>query len=71
MKINTKYSLGDEIYAMGNNKVLVTHIKSIAINITLDYKGNLITETRYETNNSWWLNENALFSSKEELLESL
>ena len=71
MKINTKYSIGDEIYAMGNNKVLVEHIKSISINITIDPKGNLITEARYETNNSWWLNENAVFSSKEELLASL
>ena len=71
MQINTKYSLGDEIYAMGINKVLVEHIKSISINITLDHKGNLITETRYETSNSWWLNENAVFSTKEELLASL
>lgn len=71
MQINTKYNLGDEIYAMGNNKVLVEYIKSISINIILDHKCNLITETKYETNNSWWLNENAVFSSKEELLASL
>ena len=71
MTINTKYSLGDEIYAMGNNKVLVEHIKSISINTTIDHKGNLIIETRYETINSRWLNENAVFSSKEELLASL
>ena len=71
MTINTKYNLGDEIYAMGNNKVLVEHIKSMTINITIDHKGNLITEIRYETSNSWWFNENAIFSSKEELLASL
>ena len=71
MTINTKYNLGDEIYAMGNNKVLVEHIKSISINTTIDHKGNLITETRYETNNSWWLNESAIFSTKEKLLASL
>ena len=71
MKITTKYSLGDEIYTMCNNKVLVEHIKSISINITIDHKGSLITETRYESNNSWWLNEDKVFSSKEELLNAL
>ena len=71
MTINTKYNLGDKIYAMGINKILVEYIKSISINTTIDHKGNLITEIRYETSNSWWLNENAIFSTKEELLASL
>ena len=71
MTINTKYNIGDVIYSMGNNKVLLDHITSILIRTIADHKGNIITEIRYETKSSRCLNESLVFPSKEELLATL
>lgn len=71
MTINTKYSLGDVVYLMSSNKVLLEHITNILTRTTKDHKGNVVTEIRYETNSSKCVNENVVFSSKEELLKSL
>lgn len=71
MTINTKYNLGDVIYLMGSNKVLCEYIINIFIKTTKDHKGNVVTEIRYETNSSTCVNENVVFSTKEELLATL
>ena len=71
MTINTKYNIDDSVYSMRNNKVLLEHIRSIIAKTSRDITGNLIIVIMYETNNSRCLNENEVFSSKEELLKSL
>ena len=71
MTINTKYNIGDVVYSMGSNKVCLDRITSILIRTGVDHKENVVTEIRYETNNSKSLREEVVFSSKEELLNSL
>ena len=71
MTINTKYNIDDSVYSMRNNKVLLEHIRNIIAKTSRDITGNLIIVIMYETNNSRCLNENEVFSSKEELLKSL
>lgn len=71
MTINTKYSIGDNIYSMRDNKVHIEHITGILTRTIVDHKGNVTTEIRYETKSSRCLNESVVFPSKEELLASL
>ena len=71
MTINTKYSIGDSIYSMYNNKVYHEHITSILTDTQINSKGVIKTEVRYKTNNARVLDEDKVFSSKEELLKSL
>ena len=71
MTFNTKYRVGDSVYAMHDNKVNIEHIAGILIRAMADHNGNIITEIRYETKSSRWFNENVVFSSKKELLKSL
>lgn len=71
MTINTKYSIGDLVYSMSDNKVICEHITSIITETVKDHKGNHETDIRYRTNNSSILKEDRLFSTKKELLKSL
>ena len=71
MTINTKYNIGDVVYSMSSNKVLLEHITSILIGAQIDHKSDIVTEVRYKTNNARVLDEDKVFSSKEELLNSL
>ena len=71
MLIDIKYSIGDSIYSMYNNKVYHEHITSILTDTQINSKGVIKTEVRYKTNNARVLAEDKVFSSKEELLNSL
>ena len=71
MLIDIKYSIGDSIYSMYNNKVYHEHITSILTDTQINSKGVIKTEVRYKTNNTRVLAEDKVFSSKEELLNSL
>lgn len=71
MKITTKYNTGDVVYSMSSNKVLLEHITSILTGTQIDHKGDIVTEVRYKTNNSRVIDEDKVFSSKDELLASL
>ena len=71
MLIDIKYSIGDSIYSMYNNKVYHEHITSILTDTQINSKGVIKTEVRYKTNNARVLDEDKVFSSKEELLKSL
>ena len=71
MIINTKYSIGDTVYSMSDNKVICEHITSIITETVKDHKDNHETDIRYRTNNSRVIKEDRVFSTKEELLKSL
>lgn len=71
MLIDIKYSIGDSIYSMYNDKVYHEHITSILTDTQINSKGVIKTEVRYKTNNVRVLDEDKVFSSKEELLKSL
>ena len=71
MLIDIKYNIGDSIYSMYNNKVYHEHITSILTDTQINSKGVIKTEVRYKTNNARVLDEDKVFSSKEELLKSL
>ena len=71
MLIDIKYSIGDSIYSMYNNKVYHEHITSILTDTQINSKGVIKTEVRHKTNNARVLDEYKVFSSKEELLNSL
>lgn len=44
MTINTKYSIGDNIYSMRDNKVHIEHITGILTRTIVDHKGNVTKE---------------------------
>ena len=71
MTINTKYNIGDIVYSMYDNKVICEHIADILTATVKDHKGKLVTEIKYKTNNSRYIKEDKVFTSKEELLKSL
>ena len=71
MTINTKYSIGDIVYSMYDNKVICEHITSIITETVKDHKGNLVTEIKYKTNNSRYIKEDKVFYTKENLLKTL
>lgn len=71
MTINTKYSIGDNIYSMRDNKVHIEHITGILTDTQINHKGNMLTDVRYKTNSGRIITEDKVFSSKEELLASL
>ena len=72
MKINTKFSLGDTVYFMRDNKVKIGHICKIKVEY---FEPNWYSENYYlkEDNglNPPCFNKSELFSTKEELIEQL
>lgn len=71
MTINTKYNIGDSLYSMKDNAVVCEYITSILTDTQIDHKGNIKTDVRYRVNNARVLQEDKVFSSKEELLKTL
>ena len=70
MKIETRFSIGDEVYFMCDNKICIGNIDEIKVSIN----SNNDQSTSYIVNSNCMrvhkTSEN-LFSSKEELLKSL
>lgn len=72
MTIKTDFDIEDEVYYMEDNKVATSVVKSISIYIEDDSMfGITKTTVFYKILDGTMINGKALFSSKEDLLESL
>lgn len=65
MTISTKYDIGDMVWFMYNNICILKKVENINIDVYHKYVQYMFDE------NSIWLSEKHLFSTKEELLKSL
>lgn len=65
MTISTKYDIGDMVWFMYDNICVLKKIENINIDVYHKYVQYMFDE------NSIWLSEKHLFSTKEELLKSL
>lgn len=72
MKINTKFSLGDQVYYMKSNKIHIGHITKICVSYS---EPNWYSESYYMKEdmglNPPFYSRNELFKTKEDLLKSL
>ena len=66
MRLETKYNVGDKIWAMCNNRPNMYEI--LRITVTCD---SIDKNISYRTNDGKYFSEEGIFSSKEELLKSL
>lgn len=74
MKIETKAMIGDEIYFMENNKVAMSTIKHIKIEIREEptqFGTKTIINKTYQVANTARLDESQIFLTRQSLLESL
>lgn len=77
MTIETKYSPGDKVWAIVENRAQCLRIEGIAVRTlgeTFDESGKLISYRigiKYYLGNGEWVNDVACFPTKEELLKSL
>lgn len=77
MTIETKYNIGDEVWAVIENRVQCLRIEGVAINTldeTFDESGKLVSyrlRIKYYFGDGDWVNEVNCFSTKEELIKSL
>ena len=65
MTVSTKYDIGDMVWFMYDNICVLKKIENINIDVYHKYVQYMFDE------NSIWLSEKHLFSTKEELLKSL
>jgi hypothetical protein len=65
MTISTKYDIGDMVWFMYDNICVLKKVENINIDVYHKYVQYMFDE------NSIWLSEKHLFSTKEELLKSL
>ena len=66
MTIETKYNIGDEVWAIVENKVCKYPILNITVKML-----NKVIKVMYYIGNCEWRYEYELFPTKEELLKSL
>lgn len=74
MTIETKANIGDEIYFMENNKVTMSTVKYIKIEIReqpTQFGSKTIINKTYQVANTASLDESQIFLTKQELLDSL
>ncbi|MBO7221230.1 MAG: hypothetical protein J6V21_08655 [Alistipes sp.] len=77
MTIETKYNIGDYVWAIVENRAQRLRIKGIAVSTlgeTFDESGKLLSyriEIKYYLGDGDWANDVACFPTKEELLKSL
>lgn len=67
MRIETKYNIGTRVYFMQDNKV----DNSFVDNIKVEVSGSSVYEKYYLNSRIDWYDASRLFSSKEELINSL
>lgn len=65
MTVSTKYDIGDMVWFMYDNICVLKKVENINIDVYHKYVQYMFDE------NSIWLSEKHLFSTKEELLKSL
>ena len=66
MEVNTKFNVGDQVWLVESNKVVMRIIDKLVIN----WEGDTV-DIKYSTNGSNNIPEHLLFKTKNELLESL
>ena len=66
MEVNTKFNVGDQVWLVESNKVVMRIIDKLVINC----EGETV-DIKYSTNGSNNIPEHLLFKTKNELLESL
>ncbi len=71
MTIETKYSVGDEVWLISYNRIYAAkvqeiHAKDIGVGLKVHYVANIITDTQGKN-----YSESELFPSKQDLLNSL
>lgn len=77
MTIETKYNIGDEVWAIVENRVQCLRIEGVAVRTlgeTFDESGKLISyriRINYYLGDGDWVNDVDCFPTKEELLKSL
>lgn len=77
MTIETKYNIGDEVWAIVENRAQCLRIVGVAISTlgeTFDESGRLISyriRIKYYLGDGEWVNDVDCFTTKEELLKSL
>lgn len=74
MKIETRFNVDDNVYFMHDNRVATGQVAVIQVFASNPYKDKVVTDTIYYLKNSGKNDgymEDALFASKEELLNSL
>ena len=77
MQVETKLTPGDKCWFISQSKVVEKEIKRILVEISIDYRGTVSIKTVYlvkmniGTNETYSLNEELIFATKQELLDSL
>lgn len=77
MTIETKYNIGDEVWAIVENRVQCLRIEGVKINTldeTFNESGKLVSyriRIKYYLGDGEWVNDINCFPTKEELLKSL
>lgn len=74
MKIETRFNVDDNVYFMHENRVASAQVAVVQVHSHKPYGDRVVTGTKYYLKNSGTSNgymEDALFASKEELLNSL
>ena len=74
MKIETRFNVDDNVYFMHENRVATGQIAVVQVYAHKPYNDKVVTGTKYYLKNSGKSDgymEDALFASKEELLNSL
>ena len=66
MEVNTKFNVGDQVWLVESNKVVMGLINTLVIN----WEGDTV-DIKYSTNGSNNIPEHLIFKTKNELLESL
>ena len=66
MEVNTKFNVGDKVWLVESNKVVMGLINTLVIN----WEGDTV-DIKYSTNGSNNIPEHLLFKTKNEVLESL
>lgn len=66
MEVNTKYDIGDQVWLVDANKVVMRPVTGLVISMEGD-----TVEIKYSTWGNEDIPENLLFKTKNELLESL
>lgn len=77
MTIETKYSPGDKVWAIVENRVQCLRVEGVAVNTlgeTFDESGELVSyrvRIKYYLGDGEWVNDINCFPTREELLKSL
>lgn len=69
MVIETKYDLGDKAFVLYNNKIYVVIVTGITINV--ESRTTITYKIRFPSGGETELDKSRLFSTKEELIETL